>query len=182
MNKNSDIKDIKHLLSLYYDGKTSIEQEQYLLEYFTRHDEIPEEFFADKQLFITLNANRQKQYENVPENIETQFASFIDNLAEKENKKRFYISKFYRVATAACIALILGVGVYFYFNNSSNKINDDYLLAESTHIITDEKEAYKTTQMALTLLSQNLSKSNKALNSTNNQINDINNKLKNILK
>lgn len=182
MSKNSDITDIKNLLSLYYEGKTDIEQEQYLMDYFTRRDEIPEEFIADKQLFIALNANRQEQYENVPENIEVQFASFIDNLAEKENKKRFNISRFYRVATAACIALILGIGVYFHFNNSSNKINDDYLLAENTHIIIDEQEAYETTYMALSLLSQNLNKSNKAINSTNSQLNNINNKLKDILK
>lgn len=182
MNKNFDINQIRHLLSLYYDGETTVEQEQILTEYFTCNDNIPDEFTADKQLFIALKNSQQELYQNTPQDIENQFADFIDELAKKESKPRFKFSTFYRIATAACITLVLGIGIYSVFNKTNLNIQDDYLLAENTYIITDEKEAYETTQMALMLLSQNLNKSNNAINNTNTKINDINNKLKNILK
>ena len=58
MTYNMTIEQIKSLLSRFYEGQTTSEEERLLADFFRRED-VPEELQEDKQLFLIPIPNPQ---------------------------------------------------------------------------------------------------------------------------
>lgn len=132
MTYNMTIEQIKSLLSRFYEGQTTPEEERLLADFFHRED-VPEELQEDKQLFLML---AQISDQEMPVDIAEEITAFVNNLGqtekkpvlseEKQNKGIIYHLKtppkmFYRVAATVAILIALGGGVI-----SHQKQNDPF--------------------------------------------------------
>ena len=113
MNSSDKIlpNDIKEILSRYYEGKTSIDEEKMLKRYFAEHD-IPLLHLADQSLFSFGNGDEE--------------IAFMSNneLWERINQnktKQIDIKRTIRIATsiAASLLIIFSVGLAIYFSANS---------------------------------------------------------------
>ena len=132
MTYNMDIEQIKLLLSRFYEGQTTPDEERQLAAYF-RCEDIPEELQEDKQLLLML-ANISDQ--EIPADIAEDITAFVNNLGQtekepalsetKQHKGIIYRLKtppkmLYRAAATVAVILALGGGIGWYKN-----INDPY--------------------------------------------------------
>ena len=155
--------DIKILIQAFYQGETTVEEEQKLLHYFGNED-VPDELSEEKELFLRLY---QSEAVETPENLESKLNSLIDQLAEKEEKKLLPKTKRLWIWTsaAACIIVLIVSSVIM-------KPEIENLLGhqnQHVRIITDPEEAAIEAQKALALMSENFNKGTNqlALVSTN---------------
>ena len=122
MKMNMNIEQIKSLLSRFYEGQTTPDEERLLAAYFQRED-IPEELQEDKQLFLML---AQISDQEMPADIAEEITAFVNNLGQtekkpilsevKQRKGIIYRLKtppkmWYRVAATVAILLAIGGGV-----------------------------------------------------------------------
>ena len=122
---NMTIEQIKSLLSRFYEGQTTPEEERLLAAYFRRED-VPEELQEDKQLFLML---AQISDQEMPTDIADEIAAFVNNLGQsdiqplipedKQRKSIIYRLKtppkmWYRVAATVAILFAIGGGVFFH--------------------------------------------------------------------
>ena len=125
MIMNMTIEQIKSLLSRFYEGQTTPDEERLLADFFL-HEDIPEELQKDKQLFHTL---AQISDQEMPTDIAEEITAFVNNLGQtekepvlsevKQHKGIIYRLKtppkmFYRIAATVAILLALGGGVISY--------------------------------------------------------------------
>ncbi len=125
MTYNMTIEQIKSLLSRFYEGQTTPEEERQLVAFF-RREEIPEDLQADKQLFLML---AQTSEQEMPQDIADEIAAFVNNLGQTEKKPIMSEDKqhkgiiyrlktppkmWYRVAATVAILLAIGGGVFFH--------------------------------------------------------------------
>ena len=73
---------IQSLLSRFYEGQTTPDEERLLAAYFQRED-IPEELQEDKQLFLML---AQISDQEMPTDIAEEITAFVNNLGQTEKK------------------------------------------------------------------------------------------------
>ncbi len=119
------IEQIKSLLSRFYEGQTTPEEERLLAAYFRRED-VPEELQEDKQLFLML---AQISDQKMPTDIAEEITAFVNNLGQTEKKPVLSKVKhhkgiiyrlktppkmWYRVAATVAILLAIGGGVLFH--------------------------------------------------------------------
>jgi len=187
------IENIKQLLNEFYNGNTTIEQEQDLLRFFSS-DYVPEELLDEAKIFLSIYDGDDI---NIPEDLDINLSVLIDNLDSndklKSNKLNLYndnkpnelldppqnkVSIFSRqwikvASIAASFTLIFTLSLYLY--NSEYQIADTY---------SDPELAYAETQKALSLVAtnlnegfeqiettkENLGKANKILNEQINKI------------
>ena len=122
MTHNMNIEQIKSLLSRFYEGQTTPDEERLLADFFHRED-VPEELQEDKQLFFMLT---QISDQEMPTDIAEEITAFVNNLGqtekkpvlseEKQRKGIIYSLKtppkmWYRVAATVAILLAIGGGV-----------------------------------------------------------------------
>ena len=122
MNMNMTIEQIKSLLSRFYEGQTTPDEERLLADFFHRED-VPEELQEDKQLFLML---AQISDQEMPTDIADEITAFVNNLGqtekkpvlseEKQNKGIIYRLKtppkmWHRIAATVAILLAIGGGV-----------------------------------------------------------------------
>lgn len=132
-----EFNSVKALLDAYFEGNTTIAQEQELLDYFNG-TQIETSLQSYAPLFKSFKASRAEVSESTFE-------------IPKENvDNRWWLS------IAAAIVMILGVTGFVYNSNNS-------LSAEQHQALT----ALKQSQEAMQLLSQNLNKGTKTLLFTN---------------
>ena len=125
MTYNMTIEQIKSLLSRFYEGQTTPDEERLLAAYFRRKD-VPEELQEDKQLFLML---AQISDQEMPTDIAEEITAFVNNLGqtekkpvlseEKQNKGIIYRLKtppkmWYRVAATVAILLAIGGGMFMH--------------------------------------------------------------------
>ena len=119
------IEQIKPLLSRFYEGQTTPEEERLLADFFL-HEEIPEELQEDKQLFLTLAEISDQE---MPTDIAEEITAFVNHLGQTEKKQVLPEVKqrkgiiyhlktppkmWYRVAATVAILLAIGGGVISY--------------------------------------------------------------------
>lgn len=125
MTYNMTIEQVQSLLSRFYEGQTTPEEERLLAAYL-RREEVPEELQEDKQLFLML---AQISDQEMPADIAEEITAFVNNLGQtekkpvlpevKQRKGIIYRLKtppkmFYRVAATVAILLAIGGGVLFH--------------------------------------------------------------------
>lgn len=116
------IEQIKSLLSRFYEGQTTPDEEWLLADFLHRED-VPEELQEDKQLFLMLSHISNQE---MPTDIADEIATFVNNLGQtekkpvlsevKQRKGIIYRLKtpskmWYRVAATVAILIALGGGV-----------------------------------------------------------------------
>ncbi len=130
------IEQIQSLLSRFYEGQTTPEEERQLADFFThkgydhsvdfRREDVPEDLQQDKQLFLML---AQISDQEMPTDIAEEITAFVNNLGqtekkpvlseEKQNKGIIYHLKtppkmWYRVAATVAILFAIGGGMFFH--------------------------------------------------------------------
>ena len=122
MTYNMNIEQIKSLLSRFYEGQTTPEEERQLVAFFRRED-VPEDLQQDKQLFLLL---AQTSEQEMPQDIADEITAFVNNLAQQDIQPLTHVSQqrkgviyrlktppkvWYRVAATVAILLAIGGGV-----------------------------------------------------------------------
>ena len=125
MTYNMTREQIQSLLSRFYEGQTTPEEERLLADFFHRED-VPEELQEDKQLFLML---AQISDQEMPADIAEEITAFVNNLGQteknsvlpevKQRKGIIYRLKtppkmWYRVAATVAILFAIGGGVLFH--------------------------------------------------------------------
>lgn len=167
---------IRQLLAKFYDGTTTMEEEQALRHYFACADELPEDMKADKELFDSLVS--------LPQGFEKRMSDLIDNLEKRESEGttksgksifvKFYRSTIIRYAAAAVVAIGVISAVLLVNNQKNNSF------ASNTEMT--EEEAFAMYQQSLALFSDTMSKGMEGVNKADETIEKTSNTLKQIMK
>ena len=132
MTHNMNIEQAKLLLTRFYEGKTTPAEERLLAE-FLRSDDVPEEFNADRQLFMQLSEIADTP---MPNDIAEQIKTFVGNLTDHNNNttqiettaKRHTGFSFRmhtppkiwsRIAAAVVLLVALGGGIFYHQQQTS---------------------------------------------------------------
>ena len=122
MTYNMNIEQVKSLLSRFYEGQTTPEEERQLVAFFHRED-VPEDLQQDKQLFLLL---AQTSEQEMPQDIADEITAFVNNLGQTDIQPLTHVSQqrkgviyrlktppkvWYRVAATVAILLAIGGGV-----------------------------------------------------------------------
>ncbi|MBU1368237.1 MAG: hypothetical protein KJ578_14900 [Bacteroidetes bacterium] len=111
-------KPIKELIRLYFEGQTSLEQEQQLRAYFEQ-EELPDELKALKPLF-SLSAKKTEALQDKFDQ------SMMQHIAQSETEEKTNTNRFlYWPLAAASVALILFVSSLFNLTNN-NQFEETY--------------------------------------------------------
>lgn len=166
--------DIKKLLQKFYAGESSAEEEK-ILASFLLHENLPDEFLTDRQVFAALHENSCPLPQNWEQKIELLIDSF-EETKEVKQPQRAKLSpwKFWTVGIAASLAIAFGVQQL-----QENKQAETTLFTD-TYSNTDE--AYKATMDALQLFSQNFTVTTKSVEKANSHIEKVNEIINNTTK
>lgn len=102
-------KDIKHLIDCFFDGKTSLEEEQRLYDFFATHQELPKELDIYREMFTDLGA-----------------ISFHETRITKEMPKKALHKKLLYTLSGIAAAALLFFGITTLIN-----IHEDHMLAQN---------------------------------------------------
>lgn len=123
-----ELDKIERLLAKYDEGETTLAEERVLSEYFA-NEEVPEHLTAYKLMFAFSAEQKNQRFNNEPK--------------IKESGKN---NHFAWTSIAAILIVALGI---FYFNDSSQKLNENDL-----GTISDEELALQKTKETLNMVSQ----------------------------
>lgn len=140
MKKKFDIEEIKRRLNAYYDGSTTVAEEQLLRKFFSENANIPPELEADRQLFSDINNAIDLEVE-IPADLEAELIQHIDKLADAEKRKHRWITRYKSLSIAAGVALLLATGVLVAVNSGNGTTGESpVVIAENndTSIIVEE--------------------------------------------
>jgi hypothetical protein len=139
-----ELNEIKKLLEKYYDGDSSTEEDNLLMQFF-RNNTVPDDLKTDQELF--LHAYNQKITVPTSMGLEDKLIGIIDREAKKENKraKTFFLYKISSIAAGIAIVVIIYLAIQT--KSSNNALADSY---------NDPKLAYEQMKRTLLYISQNL--------------------------
>ena len=163
-----DTRQIKILLEKYFEGQTTLEEEQALTDYFTGETNVPE-LLPYRQQFVLLNSLREQ--DPVIPDFEDRLIRMIDSQHE-EKQYSMRPRSFYRLAVAASIAILIGITGYLIMNNLWHREQDTY---------EDARLAYAEAQKTLLYVSQKMNQGIKPLSAVS-KINSGTESLKNLKK
>lgn len=138
--------NMQELITLYFEGKTTAEQEFILKEFFSQED-IPEPYKKDQWF---MQALFQKDHISIPTNLEEKLHSTISNLALQEKQHKLFSFKKWKWMAAAA-TLIIAISLPLYFNKTTHE-------TETAQISQLDKNKIREAQKALLLLSKNYNK------------------------
>ncbi len=139
-----NLNEIEALLKRFYNGESSLEEEQRLREYFNLEN-VPDHLIAHQEQF--------RYYQNAKEERDSQKSIELD-VAEriKEENNSFRYAKrrrLYYLVTGVAASILILIGVYFQFiarpNNTTYSMEDTY---------EDPEAAYAEAKKALLLVSE----------------------------
>lgn len=140
--------DIRQLLNSFYEGKTTLKEEQLLADYLLTTSNLPDEFLEDRELFSLLYYHDESEIE-LSESFEESFKEWVDT--ELVDKPRYDIKSTFRksLLIAATMALLIGLGYWMSNQFSSPNEYDTY---------SDEIALYEQTKEVLLFVSTELNK------------------------
>ncbi len=153
--KIKTIELLRQTLALYYEGETSPQQEAALKEFFLEHNDVDDEFKADRAIFVSLNSE-------VPTNLEERILD-----ATCGRKRRRHTNYWVRSAAAAVATLIVVSMVFTYqpekIQQETVEIDNDDPYIE----ITDPEEAQRIANEAIALINDQLAYTAKSIEQAN---------------
>ncbi|MBN1791863.1 MAG: hypothetical protein JW830_15290 [Bacteroidales bacterium] len=141
-----DINQVKLLLTKYFDGETTLEEERMLQGYFSDETEIPDELITYRQQFMLLSSSARTEYDTGK--LDLRISEMIDNL-DAAMPEQGRSKALFRYLAAASIILMLGVSGILIYQARSNAVRDTY---------SDPQIAYQEAQRALMYVSQKMNK------------------------
>lgn len=151
-----DCKNIKALLDKYWEGETSLEEEQVLRRYFNE-EQVAKDLEAFRPLFLYLKQEKQQSS-----------TQSFEQLVQPTNV-RFLWLKTAIAAASIVLVLLLGGLVYQENNRPAHKLAaENSALAKDTY--KDPEQAYQEAKAALLLISKGL---NKGINKTTEGVNKV---------
>jgi hypothetical protein len=166
----TDEKLIKKLITAFYNGDTTQEEETVLRVFFDTEN-LSEKWNADRDLFRALHDPSEIK---LPEGLSERLENHIDKYIKKKTKKTGYLL-ISAGSIAAAILLLMGI---FFFHEQSSADNDGMI----TDTYTDPREATIAAEKILTLISVNLNKGFLPLEKTKESIDKTNELLNKNLK
>lgn len=144
-----DYKNINQILEKYWEGKTSLQEEDTLKQYFNNGNVAPElqqyqplfQFFKEEQDVL------------ISDDFEKRLLLEIEKEQPTKVRKLTWMTSIRAIAAVGIILL----GAVFIFQSIPTQKEDPFAKYE----ITDEKEAYEATKAALALLSGKMRKGSK---------------------
>jgi uncharacterized protein HemX len=153
---NYKTEDIKRLLTAFYDGRTSLDEERALQQYFETENIAPE-LQAEKIIFWAM-ADESEEI-NVPQSLEYQISRTIDKL-DFEKKKTIGSNKklwAWLSGIAASLVLVFSVGVFYYSQNKNTYFTNNQQITE--HNLTEaDKQKIHEAEAALVQISSKFNK------------------------
>jgi hypothetical protein len=144
-----ELSRIKILVDKYFEGLTSLEEEQELARYFDENNDIPEEYQVVKMMlssFDTLSRENSSCEITMP--------------VEKRSRSRFTINMRWIATAAASIAIVLGAAFIFLTNNNSTQVaspeEPNYICYVNGVKVEDDQLAYAEANRILGSLSEDM--------------------------
>jgi hypothetical protein len=146
-----DIKEIRVLLEKYFEGETTLEEDQALLDYFSGEN-VDSKLRPFQQQFLLLQSGREPLA--FDPGFETRLADMIESQQEipRHKPKSPWIT---RLAVAASIAILIGISGVIVLNKEWHKEKDTF---------SDPQLAYAEAQKTLLYVSQKMNQGMKPLN------------------
>jgi len=147
-----DYKNINHLLEKYWEGETSLQEEETLQQYFN-HNNVAPELKQFKSLFQFF---KEEQDVMISDDFEKRLLQEIEKEQKVVPAKIRKLSWMTSIRTIAAVGILL-MGAIFVFQNLQPKETDVWAKYE----IEDEAAAIEATKAALALLSGKMKKGSK---------------------
>ena len=144
---------IKTLLQKYYDGSTSLEEEDLLIEYFLDND-VPQEFAADKEQILGMSVVRDTEI-SIPTDLENNILESLKSVQEV-NKVRSLRSRPIYMAMSVAASVLIIVSAVMFINRQPDLGSFD-----------DPDLAYVETREALDMMSKYFAKGTTHLSDLN---------------
>jgi hypothetical protein len=146
-----ELNEIKKLLEKYYEGSTSLEEENQLKKYF-QNNEVPDELQADRELFAYVQ--KESSAFAISVGLEEKLAGWVDSQEQKEGKYRrmFFYLKIASIAAGIAIMIISYIAIDRF--NSKKLANDTYK---------DPQLAYAEVKRTLLYISEQLNRGTRPL-------------------
>jgi hypothetical protein len=149
--KEMEYNQIKQLLTRYFDGETTLEEEKMLREYFTGEGEIPADLVSSGQLFMLLRTAAGDKPD--ARELESRLSALIDDQTvamHPVSKQRML----YRFLAAASVVLLIGVSGIFIYRSQNTVPRDTFA---------DPVAAYSEAQRTLLYISEKMNQGMKPL-------------------
>lgn len=150
-----DSQKIKFLLDKYYQGKTSLEEERVLKEYFSQQNSSYNDT-ADKEILSHFNSDKTF----LPANFMDEMDEIVECEWKYSSKRRFL--KIVKWSSSIAAVLIIAVGVFVFNKVGSPAYTDTYQT---------EEEAYMETKKVLLFISNTMNNKTASLKYLSN-VND----------
>lgn len=158
------LETIKKLISSFYEGETSREEEVLLFNYFSGTD-VAEELLEEKELFLQVYEGEDIV---APAMMESQLVELVDRLARDEQKKKKPKQIMFWAGVAASIAAIVSVSIYLnsptYRGDYSGIAKNEEFNESYVGIQQFTEAEYTQAENAMLLLASNFSKGVEQLN------------------
>lgn len=141
-----ELSQVKQLLEKYYEGATSLEEEQLLKDFF-RYRPVPAELKTDKELFLYTSSEAGTRLMN--SRLEETLSNWIDHQDMKAKRKLKVLWVYRAAGVAAIIALIFTCYLMVIQPKRQVAVKDTYK---------DPQLAYAEAKRALLYVSQQLNK------------------------
>jgi hypothetical protein len=142
---------IKQLLTRYYEGATTLEEEKMLLEYFTAEGEIPADLVSYGRPFLFLGTAAGEMQNTRA--LESRLSELIDN-QDSARRPVSRQSNLHRYLAAASVAILIGISGIFIYRTQKGVPRDTY---------TDPVAAYSEAQRTLLYISDKMNRGMKPL-------------------
>lgn len=155
-----DFKQLDILLEKFWEGNTSLEEENQLKTFFLNSQNLPEKYASDKNYFTFLNKEQNIKISSV--DFDEKVTSRIKK--EKDNKPVSRIRYLYRnFASVAATILIVGGSLIYIASPSNSDVLMTIQRGDEIVQITDPNEALEMTKASFKSVNKSIEYSRKKL-------------------
>ncbi|SHF78663.1 hypothetical protein SAMN05444362_11037 [Dysgonomonas macrotermitis] len=168
--KNIDIKHIEELITSFYGGTTTLDEEKILLDFF-KSENVPDWMDIEQKMFMEIYSRKN---EEAPYHLESRLISLVDKLDKEENRTSRPIRKSIHIhwkwvsGIAACIAIMITAGIFLYKGMGQHQ---EYAVVDT---YSDPEDAYRETQKVMLLVSNKLNKGLQQVESIQDNVDRVN--------
>jgi len=141
-----EFKDLEILLEKYFDGETTLFEEQQIVKFFKNNTELPEKFKQTKAMFEFFKDEKESK------------ADF--EFAPTENKKTTKTRRLYYQVSAIAASILIFISIFTYTDNLEEQKVYAYINGKP---IMNEQVAIMEAKRALLLVSSNFNEGTESL-------------------